>query len=62
MGYQRRDRQEEEQVWVPRTKLGQLVSEGKISSLDEIFRSGQRVREAEIVKKLLPDLRNEVVG
>ena len=60
--YGRRDRQEEEQVWVPRTKLGMLVNEGKITSLDEIFRSGQRVREAEIVKKLLPDLRNEIVG
>ena len=61
-GYGGRDRQEEEQVWIPRTKLGALVNEGKITSLEEIFRSGQRVREAEIVKKLLPDLRNEVVG
>lgn len=60
--YGRQDRREEEEVWVPRTKLGKLVNEGKISSLDEIFRGGQRVREAEIVKKLLPDLRNEVVG
>jgi small subunit ribosomal protein S5 len=55
-------REEEEQVWVPRTKLGKLVNEGKVTSLDDVFRSGQRVREAEIVKKLLPELRNEVVG
>ena len=61
--YGRRDRrEEEEQVWVPRTKLGKLVNEGKIASLDEIFKAGQRIRESEIVKKLLPDLRNEVVG
>ena len=60
--YPRRDRQEEEQVWAPRTKLGIMVNEGKITSLEEIFRSGQRIREAEIVKKLLPDLRNEIVG
>ncbi len=61
--YGRRDRrEEEEEVWVPRTKLGKLVNEGKITSLDEIFRGGQRIRESEIVKKLLPDLRNEVVG
>ena len=61
--YASRSRQEEEaQVWVPRTKLGTLVNEGKITSLDEIFRNGQRVREAEIVRKLLPDLRSEVVG
>ncbi len=57
----RRDR-DEEQVWVPRTKLGKMVSEGKITSLDEIFQQGLRIREAEIVKKLLPDLRSEVVG
>jgi len=63
MSYGRRDRRdEEEEVWVPRTKLGKLVNEGKIASLDEIFKGGQRIREAEIVKKLLPDLRNEVVG
>jgi small subunit ribosomal protein S5 len=60
--YGKLDRREEEEVWIPRTKLGRLVNEGKIVSLDEIFRGGQRVREAEIVKKLLPDLRNEVVG
>jgi len=58
----RREREEAEEVWVPRTKLGKLVNEGKITSLEEIFKSGQRIREAEIVKKLLPDLRNEVVG
>lgn len=57
----RRDRQQEE-VWVPKTKLGKLVSEGKIGSLEEIFQSGLRLRESEIVKKLLPDLRSEVVG
>jgi len=58
----RREREEAEEVWVPRTKLGKLVNEGKVTSLEEVFRSGQKVREAEIVKKLLPDLRNEVVG
>lgn len=51
-----------EEVWLPRTKLGKMVSEGKISSLDEIFQSGLRIRESDIVKKLLPDLRSEVVG
>lgn len=55
-------RQEREEVWIPRTKLGKLVAEGKVTSLDEIFQTGQKIREAEIVKKLLPDLRNEVVG
>lgn len=57
-----RRRNEEPEVWVPKTKLGGLVNEGKVTSLEEIFRSGQKVREAEIVKRLLTDLRNEVVG
>lgn len=57
-----RRRDEETEVWVPKTKLGRIINEGKVTSLEEIFRSGQRVREAEIVKKLVPDLRNEVVG
>ncbi len=55
-------RQEKEEVWVPRTKLGKMVSEGKITSLEEIFQMGLKIRESEIVKKLLPDIRNEVVG
>jgi small subunit ribosomal protein S5 len=55
-------RQEKEEVWTPRTKLGKMVSEGKITSLAEIFQMGLKIRESEIVKKLLPDLRNEVVG
>ncbi len=55
-------RQEKEEVWVPRTKLGKMVSEGKIKSLEEIFQMGLKIRESEIVKKLLPDIRNEVVG
>jgi small subunit ribosomal protein S5 len=54
--------EEKEEVWIPKTKLGRMVAEGKVTSLGEIFRTGQRVREAEIIKKLLPDLRNEVVG
>src|SRR5205807_1804066 len=60
-GFGRRQ-EEREEVWVPKTKLGKMVAEGKVTSLGEIFRTGQRVREAEIIKKLLPDLRNEVVG
>ncbi len=59
-GYRRRE--EEKQVpWVPRTKLGGMVSEGKITSLEEIFQQGWKIREPEMVKKLVPDLSSEVV-
>ena len=55
-------REERQEPWVPKTKLGKLVAEGKITSLEEIFQLGHKVREPEIVKTLLPDLKSEVVG
>ena len=42
-----------EQEWIPRTNLGKLVKMGKITSIDEIFRSSMRIKEAEIVDHLL---------
>ena len=58
----RRREEREEPPWVPRTKLGKQVAEGKITSLDEIFQMGLKLREPEIVKALLPDLKSEVVS
>ncbi|MGQ9468820.1 MAG: 30S ribosomal protein S5 [Nitrososphaerales archaeon] len=48
--------------WTPRTRLGNLVLEGKITSLEEIFESGMKIKEPEIVKKLLPDLKTNLIG
>lgn len=53
---------EKQEPWIPRTKLGKMVSEGRITSLEEIFRQGWKIREPEIVKTLLPDLSSEVVN
>jgi len=55
---QRSERLEE---WTPRTRLGRLVLEGKISSIEEIFAEGMKIREPEIVDMLLPDLQEEVI-
>ncbi len=52
----------EEQIWVPRTKLGRLVNEGKIASLDDIFVQGYRIQEPEIVDRLLPNYQHEVLN
>ena len=61
-GQQKRaPRQREEPVWIPKTTLGKKVSLGEISSLEEIIQSGSRIQEAGIIKKLLPDLKSEVV-
>jgi len=47
--------------WVPKTKLGKLVLEGKIVSINEVFTQGFRIQEAEIVDRLLPNIRQEVL-
>tara|TARA_Y100000310_G_scaffold242508_1_gene246668 strand:+ start:703 stop:1587 length:885 start_codon:yes stop_codon:yes gene_type:complete len=39
--------------WVPQTKLGRLVKEGKMKSLDEILDKGMKILEAEIVDTLM---------
>ncbi len=48
--------------WIPRTRLGMLVKEGKITSIDEIFANNLPIREPEIVDALIPDLKHEVVS
>lgn len=50
------------QSWTPRTRLGNLVVEGKITSLEEIFEGGMKIKEPEIVKRLLPDLKTTLIG
>jgi small subunit ribosomal protein S5 len=57
----RRDR-DEQQPWTPKTRLGVLVSTGKITSLEEIFESGQKIKEPEIVRILAPDMKTNVVS
>ncbi len=47
--------------WVPKTKVGRLVKEGKIASIDEIFRRNLPILEPEIVDLLLPGLQVEVI-
>ena len=47
--------------WVPRTRLGRMVLEGRITSMNEIFAEGYKIREVEIVDILVPDLKEEVL-
>ncbi|KAI5170934.1 small subunit ribosomal protein S2e [Pancytospora epiphaga] len=42
-----------EQEWIPKTDLGRLVKMGKITSIEQIFRSSLRIQEPEIVDHLL---------
>ncbi|MDK2781001.1 MAG: small subunit ribosomal protein [Archaeoglobi archaeon] len=47
--------------WTPKTRLGRLVKEGKITTMEEALLSGYPIREVEIVDTLLPDLTDEVL-
>jgi len=56
----RRERKPEP-PWIPKTNLGKKVNSGEITTLEEILEQGERIQEAGIIKKLLPDLKTEVV-
>ena len=48
--------------WVPRTQLGKMIQEGRITSIEEVFMGGLQLREPQIVDALLPDLQEEVIN
>ena len=47
---------------MPVTKLGRLVKEGKIKSVDDIFRMSIPIKEHQIVDQLCPNLKDEVMN
>jgi small subunit ribosomal protein S5 len=55
-------RREPTTEWKPRTKLGRLVREGKITSMSEAISSGLPLREPEIVDILLQNVEDEVLS
>ena len=52
----------EKKEWFPNTRLGHLVKDGDISSIEEIFQQYRRIAEPEIVDTLMPNLDEEVVN
>ena len=61
-GSRRRDSGESLEQWVPITRLGKMIQEGRVTSIEEIFMGGLQVREPQIVDSLLPDLQEEVIN
>ncbi|UCH01489.1 MAG: 30S ribosomal protein S5 [Candidatus Bathyarchaeota archaeon] len=53
---------EHAETWIPRTHLGRIVAEGKITSIREIFDQGYKIQEPEIIDMLLPDIQQEVLN
>jgi len=47
--------------WVPRTRVGRMVKEGKVTSIAELFANNLKITEVEIVDYLMPDLEQEVL-
>ncbi|PKK85964.1 MAG: 30S ribosomal protein S5 [Thermoplasmata archaeon HGW-Thermoplasmata-1] len=60
-GRPRRDSNIPKAEWIPKTRLGKLVKDGKMTSMSEVLASGHPLREPEIVDILLPDLADEVI-
>lgn len=62
----RRDRRQESSAnleqWVPITRLGKMIQEGRITSIEEVFMAGLQIRESQIVDALIPDLQEEVIN
>ena len=47
--------------WLPKTRLGQLIKSGEISTMSDALKSGLPIREPEIVDILLPEIEDEVI-
>ena len=65
MSFRRRRPQKrpiEREEWIPKTRLGRLVQEGDINSIEEIFQQHHRITEPAIIDMLMPNLEEEVVN
>jgi small subunit ribosomal protein S5 len=48
-------------AWQPKTKVGEMVKLGQITSIDQIFAMGKPIKEVEIVDVLIPAIQNKVL-
>jgi len=47
--------------WIPKTSLGKKVFSGEINDIETVFNMGVQIREPEIIDKLLPEMKNEII-
>lgn len=59
--YKKFEQKHDSDIWIPKTSLGKKIVAGQITSMEEILANGYRIQEAGIIKKLLPDLKTEVI-
>jgi len=53
--------EEELSRWTPRTNLGKAVSKGEITDINNILDGGMKIKEFQIVDKLIPGLESELI-
>merc|ERR1712167_549238 len=51
----------DEEEWIPCTKLGRLVKDGKIRNIDDIYFFSMPIKEYQIIDFFLPTLKDEVM-
>ena len=54
------EREKALEKWVPKTRLGRMVKAGKVTTLDEIMSSGERILEPQIIDSLV-NLEQELI-
>lgn len=47
--------------WKPVTSIGKKVFSGEINDIDVVFGMGLPIREPQIIDKIIPDLKNEII-
>lgn len=47
--------------WEPKTKLGMMVKNGEVTTLEQVFEMGKRILEPEIVDLLVPNMEMEIL-
>ena len=57
----RAPKEEGKEEWTPFTKIGRLVKEGKITSIEELYRFSIPIKEYQIVDKFIPTISDEVM-
>merc|ERR1719390_509416 len=51
----------DKEEWIPCTKLGRLVKDGKIRDIDDIYYFSMPIKEFQIIDFFLPSLKDEVM-
>jgi small subunit ribosomal protein S5 len=53
--------EEEIEAWIPKTSLGKSVIQGKVTDINKILESGVKIKEHQIVDRLVPNIESELV-